>query len=1119
MKKTLLYSIAVLMAFAYTANAQTTTFSSKKRQPLPVPQGWVPNIKGTTNTIQKINGATASRNNANFTTQSWQTDNVKTAVQQLTVQHPNLRLQLSDDNSTPIFVHDLPLFKTSSPQTDPARIALDFLATYKDLFQITDPSAEFHLRRATTDEQGKTHLRFDQYFQNIPVWASDVVIHLNEHNEVETFTGRYHPTPTLLETTPSITPEAARQRVADDLHTSPYPLQLTEATRNMLHFEESAPRLVIFPSGENRFSLAWHVTFFENFIQRWEYFVDAHTGNILHRYSGTCTDGAFTANATDLNGQTQTINTYKVGNTYYMLDASRAMFNSTQSNLPDDPVGGILTLNLGNNPLNQNSDINHITSSNNSWNNPNAVSAHNNAGLAYKYFKDTHARNSLNGQGGSIFSLINVSEDDGSSMGNAFWNGYVMAYGSGDAAFKSLAGGLDVAGHEMSHGVTQNEANLIYQFQPGALNESFSDIFGAMIDRNDWKIGEDVVKPAYFPSGALRDMQNPHNGASSIDDPSWQPASMSEYQSLTINQDNGGVHINSGIPNKAYYLFATSVGKDKAERIFYKALKDFLTQSSKFVDCRIAVVQAAQQLYGTTEANAARDAFGAVGIYANDGGGTNTTPTTTTQNDLPPVQGVEHFMAHSTYGDDNGIYDYNFDTDQLTALTTIKAIRKPSIDDSGSLASFVAQNNNIYDLNLTTTPASPSPLTNDGEWLNVATSRDGSKIAAISIYDDRSIFVYDFNTGGSWHQFELYNPTTSQGSATGGAPEYADQLEFDYSGEYIIYDAYNTLNNPNGQDIDYWDVGVIRVWNKASNTWGDGKVFKIYSSLPEGVSIGNPTFAKNSSYIIAYDYINAYQNTQAVKAANIETGVTADVYSNNNALGYPTYSPQDDAIAFTRVINGDTTIVARALNSDKITGTGNLTTFFTEAKWPNWYNRGQRTFQTPVANFTANIQTGNDPLSVSFIDQSQNSPQQWSWAFQGGTPATSTERNPLVQYNTQGSYKVTLTATNPAGSDTEVKNGFIQVWATPTEQTAQPDSYLLLYPNPTQGVFHLKLELPQIAQNIEIGIYNLLGQLVGSYNYKQTSQVEEITKLTNQGLYIIQVNIDGVIRSEKIIVQ
>ena len=122
-----------------------------------------------------------------------------------------------------------------------------------------------------------------------------------------------------------------------------------------------------------------------------------------------------------------------------------------------------------------------------------------NRAKAYLYFSNLHSRNSINGAGGNIISLVNVSDEAGQSMGNAFWNGQAMFYGNGDAAFTPLAAGLDVAGHEMSHGVVQSTANLAYQGESGAMNEAFADIFGSMIDRDDWKVGEDIANPSVFP--------------------------------------------------------------------------------------------------------------------------------------------------------------------------------------------------------------------------------------------------------------------------------------------------------------------------------------------------------------------------------------------------------------------------------------------------------------------------------------------------------------------------------------------------------------------------------------------------------------------------------------------
>jgi Zn-dependent metalloprotease len=250
---------------------------------------------------------------------------------------------------------------------------------------------------------------------------------------------------------------------------------------------------------------AYRVMVRTNFITMYEAMVDAQTGAVIHTNDISCTTGAATA-ILSLNGASQTINTYQHTNgTYYMIDVTRSMFNAGQSQMPDNPVGALWTLDAQGASA-SNIQVAQLTSSNNTtWPSSQTVaSAYVNGAAAYNYYKNTHSRNSIDGNGGTVISVINVTDANGQPMDNAFWNGQLMAYGNGNVAFKPLAGGLDVAGHEMTHGVIQSTANLTYQDQSGALNESLADCFGAMIDKSNWTIGEQVVQSAYFPSGALR---------------------------------------------------------------------------------------------------------------------------------------------------------------------------------------------------------------------------------------------------------------------------------------------------------------------------------------------------------------------------------------------------------------------------------------------------------------------------------------------------------------------------------------------------------------------------------------------------------------------------------------
>jgi len=544
----------------------------------------------------------------------------------------------------------------------PEAASFAYLKELKSVLQIKEPEAEFSLRKKQMDQGGNHHLRMQQEYQGIPVFASEVIVHL-KGGQVDFFNGRYFPSPDLATTIPTISSEAAIEVVKTNVQEES---TLKVLTATDLHFvpegQQFKSKLVIYhlDGQADAEHLAWQITAFPNITDRWEYFVDALDGKVLHKIKNSCklmhdhqatcghssetapfaspelkltptrdlsdnpmkqeTEdfkllGKETATATDLLGQSRTINVYSVGSTYYMIDAARNMHtanSAAQSSFPDDPKSVIVTLNASNtSPQNNNFTYDHVVSGNNQWNDRTSVSAHYNGGVAYDYFESIHSRNSINGTGGNIISIINVADQNGQDMDNAFWNGAAMFYGNGKQAFNApLAKALDVAGHEMSHGVIQATANLTYQNQEGALNESFADIFGAMMDRNDWQIGEEVANGSIFPSGTMRDMQNPNNGGNS-NDFYWQPDHMDDFVNLPNTQsgDFGGVHINSGIPNHAYYLFATAIGKDKAERVFYKALDDYLVASSQFVDLRIGVLKAAGDLYGQSEIDAAASAF------------------------------------------------------------------------------------------------------------------------------------------------------------------------------------------------------------------------------------------------------------------------------------------------------------------------------------------------------------------------------------------------------------------------------------------------------------------------------------------------------------------------------
>lgn len=223
--------------------------------------------------------------------------------------------------------------------------------------------------------------------------------------------------------------------------------------------------------------------------------------------------------------------------------------------------------------------------------------AHKYAGDTYDYFSQYHNRDSYDNRGAALKSTVKY----GNNYQNAFWDGQQMTYGDG------FANADDVVGHELSHAVTEYTANLIYQYQSGALNESFSDIFGEAIDQINsggtdsasvrWHLGEDV--PGF---GAIRNLMNPrvHGDPEKTSDSSFRCGS----------EDNGGVHSNSGVPNHAFALMVdggsyngysiSGIGLTKAGKIQYRTLSNYLTSSSTFFDAYRSLRQSCVDLIGTS---------------------------------------------------------------------------------------------------------------------------------------------------------------------------------------------------------------------------------------------------------------------------------------------------------------------------------------------------------------------------------------------------------------------------------------------------------------------------------------------------------------------------------------
>ena len=257
-------------------------------------------------------------------------------------------------------------------------------------------------------------------------------------------------------------------------------------------------------------------------------------------------------------------------------------------------------------------------------NDPAADEAYDGLGATYDLFAEAFYRDSIDGVGMSLLGTVHFDED----YANAFWDGVQMVFGDGDGElFNRFTVAVDVIGHELMHGVTEKEAGLIYRQQSGALNESMSDAFGSMVKQfvasekaedADWLIGEGLFTDR-VQGVALRSMAAP---GEAYDDPVLgkdpQPRHMSDY--VVTSADNGGVHINSGIPNHAFYLVATELegfAWERAGLIWYEALlSPRMTPRMGFRGFARLTMGTATRLFGpgSEEALAVRNAWSAVGI-------------------------------------------------------------------------------------------------------------------------------------------------------------------------------------------------------------------------------------------------------------------------------------------------------------------------------------------------------------------------------------------------------------------------------------------------------------------------------------------------------------------------
>jgi bacillolysin len=475
----------------------------------------------------------------------------------------------------------------------PLAATLGFLEENRTLFRMNSPSTEFRMARERKDSLAMTHVRLQQMIRGVRVLGGELSAHYDKTGALRVVDANYIAGLEALNINPSIDSGAASQAA------------LTHAlTVSVLSAGAAceAPELVVYvPQDGGEAKLAYTLMLrddSEEHYARRVYQIDANSGAVLNTYDNLQTVEA--TGQTSL-GASKKFEVTMEGGQYVMKDGTRG--------------NGIWTYTAGYQQTLPGQIVK--SSSLTSWDQVQsgrgaAVDAHVYASKVYDYYKTVHARMGLDGNNTRMVSTVHF----GQNYQNAFFDGTQMAYGDGDGT--PFTASLDVVGHEFTHGVVSAESNLVYQNQSGALNEAIADILGSAIENDaapnttrNWQLGEDL-------GFVIRNMAAPKTAN--------QPDHQSGY--VNTNQDNGGVHINSGIINNAAYLMtvggtnstskkqvAKGLGWTKMAKLFYRANEQYLMSGSNFAALVTASKSAATDLQFTeNEKRIVNCAFVAVGL-------------------------------------------------------------------------------------------------------------------------------------------------------------------------------------------------------------------------------------------------------------------------------------------------------------------------------------------------------------------------------------------------------------------------------------------------------------------------------------------------------------------------
>jgi Zn-dependent metalloprotease len=897
--------------------------------------------------------------------------------------------------------------------------------------------------RSEEDRLGMVHTRYQQQYKGLNVDGHVFIFH-SHNGKVVSANGHFSPG-IDLSVVPAITPE---QAIDYALAGMKVPVPGTDIDR-------TGTELVVAQVG-GRAVLAYKTTVFSDSpLVNTCLYVDAQNGTILREVSQLCAVDATGVGHTQFSGNQAIVSDQLSAGNFILRESGRG--------------GGIET-------INNNTGVPYADTDND-WNNVNgsmdefAIDVHFGAEATYDFFYDNFARNSYDNLGGLIRSYVN---DEGVGV-NAYWSGggdNSMHYGNGDANYFPVAS-LEVAGHELTHGVTEYSAGLQYFDESGALNESFSDIFGNTIRflsapaNATWYIGDQILRPGGMGDAAFRNMSDPN-----------EFLNPDTYGGLYFNSGDI-VHYDSGIQNYWYYLLVeggtgtndignnfnvSGIGLNDAMEIAYRNLAYYLTPTSTFQDARYGSEQAAADLFGicSNQHLQVAHAWHAVGVgpdqqsieviaaFSNPGNFACTAPLTA------------NFTAEGTY------QSYSWDFGDGTTSTLQNPTHVYSNDGYYTVTLIVSNNNACQDPDTLIVP-------------------QGVVIDAIDPVAGYTIDSYLLNdTPIAFEDASLYGPTSWEWDFGDGGTSALQHPTHTYT-DAGIYDLQLIVHNCHGSDTIVSQIEVVDYVLFCQTSYTDKPDGTIYDSGGQlngyldneqcGLLI-RPCHASSITLTVEeldleefFDYIFVFDgsdNTGLMIGAFTGSASQAPIQSTGGSM----------YIEFT-------SDVSNAFSGFKLSYTS------VQDNFPN----------SNSANFLMMIPNPVVGQAVQFIDQSADTPLAWGWLFSDGS--TSTLQHPNHTFTTPGMHSATLIVTFCDGFSDSFTMNFM-VGEVGLDELSQQEQLLTIAPNPFSGYFVIGSD--EQVQQLELRLFDMNGRVVYLQNEPVVSG-EGITvapQLLSTGQYILE---------------